>query len=212
MSRSKNNKENKQELVHFLTVDFKDTSDKLESTDKKVQFFMQVYISLITAVLAAFAAGFIEEPTDNASLYVAAFMLAFALIGQFTLLYMLSGLKIHCEYINRLNYLRHEILSCIGKNRNFISKYGYTSSKQPEKSGMTYWMIYLMILVSAIFSGFGIGFLVRHFMREKYPLCSVVVGSVLLGGIHFFINVAVTIKNHSKMMDIYRRYQDKYRD
>ncbi len=40
-------------LSEFLIEDFKDTSTKLESTDKKVQFIVQIYTALVTVIISS---------------------------------------------------------------------------------------------------------------------------------------------------------------
>jgi len=38
------------EVTNFLIEDLKDTSEKLESTDKKVQFIVQIYTAIISTM------------------------------------------------------------------------------------------------------------------------------------------------------------------
>ena len=147
-------KDNKEKLIGFFLVDFKDISEKLESTDKKVQFCTQLYITLISAVLAAIGSGLLKQNnsyTGSITLYSAILLVIFYIIGQFVLCYMLSGQKIHTEYVNRLNTLRRLILENSGKHSDFIDSYGYTQKISPKWCGMNYFMIYLIFAVMLIF-------------------------------------------------------------
>ena len=70
---------------------------------------------------------------------------------------------------------------------------------------MNYCMVYLMIFVSAIFFGVGVGCLIYYIMRKMYILCGILSGIALFCG-----NYILTGRNHRKMMKIYQAYKKKW--
>lgn len=186
---------NCERTVEFLQLDFKEISAKLESTDKKMQFCVQLYITLITAVLAAQGEKLLEKLNKKEYLFLAVLMLVFYVIGQFILFYMLSGQKMHFEYVNRLNFIRRKIFEKNGEKKEFIESYGYTSHIEPKIAGMNYWMIYLV--TSSIVSFAIISILL---FREHYKLKGLDGLSLIL--VVLFFNITIIVLNHSKMREM----------
>lgn len=137
-------------LMEFYLTDFKDLSDKLEKTDTKVQFFVQLYIGIITASIALLAEKLMLAGHYG---FGGCFWLALGAMGYFVMEYALAGFRMHHNYVNRLNELRSNMLRHYGKDRKFIEAYGYTGSVPVGKSGMTAWMIHFLQAAAAGFLG-----------------------------------------------------------
>ncbi len=148
----------KKDIFDFLFMDFKEISEKLESTDKKVQFFIQIYVALIGASLTfiiTFFGNYGKSDSNdfNTQIYLYIFSAFFILfiISQFILLYVLSGQKLHSDYVCKLNIIRNLILRNLGQSELFVEYYGYTKCFSPRKTGMNNWMIYLIMFIMILF-------------------------------------------------------------
>ena len=155
------------EVINFLIEDFKDTSGKLESTDKKVQFIVQIYTAIISTVSSAlifFLAKHYKaienvitnEHRKNA---LTAFVWPFFLIIFMTIIafniciyiYSLKGVSIHYKYLNRMNILRRKIVdSLIAKFPDKLDgNYSYTAKVCFAGDGMNMTVtIYISILIN----------------------------------------------------------------
>jgi len=136
-------------ITEFLIEDFKDTSAKLESTDKKVQFIVQIYVALIAAILSAslfFLANHFRKiekilnnglKTDNIVfpifIIILLFLFGFAVCVY---LYSLRGNYTHSIYIARMNFLRYVIFKKIGNDNSQIENFFYTQKSKPTPIGM----------------------------------------------------------------------------
>lgn len=135
-------------LLEFYMADFKDLSDKLEKTDGKIQFFVQLYIGIITASIAL-----LSEKLMLAGHYLFSglFWAALGSIGFFVMQYVTAGIRIHYNYVNRLNFLRSTILKQLGMDLRFIHDYDYTKPIRHKTNGMNYWLIYFLIFAVTVF-------------------------------------------------------------
>ena len=141
----------KTSLTEFLIEDFKDTSAKLESTDKKVQFMVQIYTALVTAIITAslyFLANYFNNINLSANNFnnilvilnnnsvlktdsiifpifgiILIFLLGFSICVYY---YSLRGNYIHAIYLNRMNFLRNAIFKKTGNFPDQIENYFYT--------------------------------------------------------------------------------------
>ena len=196
------NNVNTKGLMDFLIADFKDLSEKLEATDKKVQFCVQLYITIITAILAAIGANLLKGEHNQVYLYISIFMFICSVVGEFIFLYMLSGQRIHFEYVNRLNYIRRIILKNNGKNDDFIKEYGYTNSIKPKRVGMNYYMIYLICLAIPVFAG-----ATQYCLDKQYGDTHFILDFRFIGLIVLFINICIIEYNHKKLEKITTGYE-----
>ena len=138
------------EITNFYELDFKDTSDKMENTDKKVQFWVQIYITLISSTIILFTSnikGFMESSEHKFVVFAVLYLL-----GQILFFYVLASHTTHTEYVCKMNTIRCLILSSLGKNKDFIKNYGFTKCNSPKKLGMTYSIIYLELIGTLVFA------------------------------------------------------------
>ena len=134
-------KKSETSLTEFLIEDFKDTSAKLESTDKKVQFIVQIYTALVTAIISAsifFLASHFSKivnflknndglKTNNIFFLIFCIILLFLFgFAVCVYYYSLKGNYIHAIYLNRMNFLRNVIFEKIGDYTGQIENFFYT--------------------------------------------------------------------------------------
>jgi len=186
--------EEKKDMLDFLIMEFKEISEKLETTDKKVQFCTQLYITLITAIVAAAigAEAVFEIPNSNFCFGILFFVLY--LMGQFVLFYMISGQRIHSDYLCRLNSIRYLILKKMNKSEKFIEAYGYTKCSVSKKSGMNDYMIYLSVALIGFFYALG-AYIIWDLSQDCWVKSGVIYGAVFL----VFIN-GKQLANRKKVM------------
>jgi len=96
--------------LEFLINDFNDISEKLESTDKKIQFSIQLFGIVISALITLMGAIFLSEKENSISSFKYIIMLTFVFIsiimGEFIYYYNLCGHCTHSIYVNRMNIIR----------------------------------------------------------------------------------------------------------
>lgn len=192
---------NQDKLMEFYLTDFKDLSDKLEKTDNKIQFFVQLYIGIITASIALLAEKLILAGHYGLS---GCFWLALGAMGYFVMEYVLSAFKLHGSYVNRLNDLRKNFLSQQGKNDGFIENYGYTEPIPPNSNGMTFWMIYFLQFTVSGFLGASVYcFAARSTLPDGNRECIAVAAVVLIYAVLYCL-----IRRRKKQMKA--AYDKKY--
>lgn len=188
----------KKDILDFLFIDFKEISEKLEATDKKVQFFIQIYITLIGASLT-FIVTYIGK-TDinnfNTQTYFCIFLISFILfvISQLILCYVLSGQKLHTDYICKLNIIRCLILKNLKQTEDFIENYGYTKCFVPRKGGMNNWMIYLIIFIIILFVAIGFWSLFNC-TNNSFLRAMLILSYIVISGIIFIVNKYIYISH-----------------
>ncbi len=139
-----------QGIIDFLIEDFKDTSAKLESTDKKIQFIVQIYTALVAAILSAslfFLANQFSKIEDilnskdviqtNNIIFPIFFITVIFLIGFASCVYFYNvrGNYTHRLYISRMNFLRRVILEINEVSTDKIENFFY-ANKLATKVGM----------------------------------------------------------------------------
>ncbi|MBL7087090.1 MAG: hypothetical protein ISS28_08390 [Candidatus Cloacimonetes bacterium] len=137
-------------FTEFLIEDFKDTSAKLESTDKKIQFIVQIYTALVAAIISAslfFLANQFSKIEDilknneafktNNIIFPLFFIILLFLIGFAICVYSynIRGNYTHRIYISRLNFLRRVILEINEVSTDKIENFFYIN-KIATKVGM----------------------------------------------------------------------------
>jgi len=137
-----------QGIIDFLIEDFKDTSAKLESTDKKIQFIVQIYVALITAILSATLFFFANQFSDiiaitknpdgqNNILFLFMGVILFFFLGFSCCVYLYNqrGNFTHRIYISRMNFLRNVILQKHKISTEKLENF-YFTNKKTGKVGM----------------------------------------------------------------------------
>ena len=151
-------------VTRFYELDFKDTSEKMENTDKKVQFWVQIYITLISSVLVLFNSnipGFLESHNNKIIVFSALY-----LIGQILFCYVLASHSTHTEYVYKMNMIRCLLLLSSGMKKGFIENYGFIKCAATRKLGMTYSIIYLELVGTLVFAWMTINELVNKPSRQ----------------------------------------------
>jgi len=131
---------NQEYLIKFYIEDFKTTSDKLESTDKKCQFIIQIYGSVVTILLSLMSILWDKSQLKHHELEICIIFALLIIVGQFIHRYILIGNSIHTIYLNRMNQLRRLILDTCKLNDKTKQNYGFLSQVPASSKGMGYTM------------------------------------------------------------------------
>lgn len=182
-------------LIEFLIEDFKDTSAKLESTDKKIQFVVQIYAALVTIIISA------SIPSVSSNLFIGprgmlinasvkaifvspiffVIVLFLAIFVVFVYCYSLRGGYAHTIYIARMNFLRNVIIKKIGVPPEQIKNFSYTQKKPPSKFGMGSTVCWFLAVNIGIYIGILLSFI------TKLISLNILVGSVGMILLHQFV-------------------------
>jgi len=131
-------------VVDFLIEDFKDTSEQLRETDKKIEFLFQLYGGIATflvSVIVALVSTALGSSQENALMIIQmAPQISLALIivvfgvTWWLFEYMLRGLMMKSLYVNRMNFLRREIYRRIGETVENRAVFLYVGKVLPDNS------------------------------------------------------------------------------
>ena len=130
-------------VIDFLIEDFKDTSEHLKATDKKVEFLFQLYggtSTFFTSIIVALISTALNSSNQsNATLIISiAPQLSLALLAIIWIItwwlfeYMLRGLTMKSLYVNRLNFLRGEVYKRVGEKIDNAQIFYYVGKVLPD--------------------------------------------------------------------------------
>ena len=153
-----------EQRMEFYIEDFKDLSAKLEETDKKIQFSVQIYFGVVTACIAVLGNEFLT----NHYLLSSVFFIGLGICGIFVLLFVHYGMKLHNSYLNRLNTLRANMLAFTGQSQTEIDKYGYTSVIKPSNRGMTRVLIWALYFAISSFTAASVFYFLHNTFVSLY--------------------------------------------
>ncbi len=138
-----------EKLIKFLSVDFRDTSDHLRDTDRKVEFTFQLYagaLSLLVSLLISFLAfslgnqSIVNSMLSNTNpvlLFTLIILFLIELFSWWVFEYSLKGNQNHILHLNRMNFLRKEIYNYVGARVTDSPNFMYTKEIPPsERVGM----------------------------------------------------------------------------
>lgn len=129
-------------VVEFLIEDFRDTSEHLRATDKKVEFLFQLYGGISTfliSIIVALISTALGSSQENAAIIIqmsphislALIIIVFG-VTWWLFEYMLRGLTMKSLYVNRLNFLRREIYIRLGETLDNNAVFLYVGKVLPD--------------------------------------------------------------------------------
>jgi hypothetical protein len=172
-----------EKLIEFISEDFRDTSSHLKDTDHKIEFTFQLYagaFSLLSSIVITFLAIGLSSQNwkveyNNYVMQAVLFLLIF--IWFFTwwaFMYSIKGTKMKALYLNRMNFLRHEIYKHLEVETTNSPEFLYVKKFLPSESlqkvgmldmfplGLRYVMILLpipiFIILYNLMKSFGVTF------------------------------------------------------
>lgn len=158
MGGSMSKSDDKQQQYDFYVEDFKNTSDKLESTDKKCQFIIQLFVSFATitiSVLSVYVSA--NSQITIANIWLLLILTFLIIIGEYTFKYNVIGNYHHTVYVNRMNTLRVLILFTCNADKTIAENYSFSELIKAKSKGMGYGMLMLLnCIISLLFITAGI--------------------------------------------------------
>ena len=148
-----------EKLADFYISELTDLTTKIENSDQRVQFFVQLYITIIAASVTLLAK---ELVYDRRYILCGFFWLALCIMGYYVFRYAIAGRSIHNEYINRSNHIRRTLLIHLRQKECAIEQYEYTSPKSNNPKGMSNWRIRFLQTCVASFGGAAVFFFLCH--------------------------------------------------
>jgi hypothetical protein len=177
------------EAINFYIEDFKDTSSKLESTDQKCQFTIQLFVSFTTITVSVFAV--LSEKLDLLSTNINLWfylVIAFLIVsGECIFRYIVVGGYHHMIYVNRMNLLRVLILNACNLDEEIINNYSFNKIIKANNKGMGHKM---QTMLNSI-----IGLLFVSVIINVFLTYGVMVKSILASLLIFYFAATLIVLN-----------------